>query len=265
MRTCKQCGKNLSPHQLNFCGHKCRGASRTGISSIPELPCKICGTLVRKRPKTEGAGIVCSDACLRESRRRTGKQLAIDGKIPHNPMSEEARKAASKRMTGAGCPKWNGGKTTGGSGKYTLVTAPPDYPFPESVSTRGYIREHRMVMELHLGRPLRKDEEIHHINHDSKDNRIENLQVMTRQEHMAQESADGTFHKRWMPCVYGCGKGTKAALNRHFQACAGCRKEHPEDPRSFMEHEWTPKPLQGSRTRRARERVNALVAARNAS
>ena len=43
--------------------------------------------------------------------------------------------------------------------------------------------EHRTIMEQHLGRPLTDDEVVHHINGDTFDNRIENLQLMTRTEH----------------------------------------------------------------------------------
>lgn len=42
---------------------------------------------------------------------------------------------------------------------------------------------HRLVMQRALGRPLGRWEFVHHINGDPRDNRIENLQVMTAQEH----------------------------------------------------------------------------------
>jgi hypothetical protein len=47
------------------------------------------------------------------------------------------------------------------------------------------IKEHRLVMEEHLGRKLLPFEHIHHINGDIKDNRIDNLMVMARNEHVS--------------------------------------------------------------------------------
>ena len=42
---------------------------------------------------------------------------------------------------------------------------------------------HIVTMEKHIGRRLLPNEVVHHINKDRKDNRIENLQLMTRSEH----------------------------------------------------------------------------------
>ena len=50
-----------------------------------------------------------------------------------------------------------------------------------------YIREHRHVMQQHLGRLLERHEHIHHINGNPQDNRIENLQLMTNSEHQKLE------------------------------------------------------------------------------
>lgn len=46
-----------------------------------------------------------------------------------------------------------------------------------------YLFRYRQVLEEHLGRALRPDEVVHHINGDPLDDRIENLQLMSPEEH----------------------------------------------------------------------------------
>jgi hypothetical protein len=49
------------------------------------------------------------------------------------------------------------------------------------------VREHRWLMEQHLGRKLERWEHVHHINDDSSDNRLENLEVLSNADHQRKE------------------------------------------------------------------------------
>lgn len=66
--------------------------------------------------------------------------------------------------------KW---KTQGG---YIMIFR-PNHP---NADVNGCVREHCFVLSEHIGRPLKKNESVHHINGLRDDNRIENLELWHR-------------------------------------------------------------------------------------
>lgn len=69
---------------------------------------------------------------------------------------------------------------------YVLIKV-DNHPCADS---KGYVREHRLVMEEKLGRYLRPGEVVHHINHIKNDNRIENLLLCSDEEHKKEHTGD---------------------------------------------------------------------------
>jgi hypothetical protein len=88
-------------------------------------------------------------------------------------------------LSGKNNPSWRGGVYIDPEG-YRLISNPV-HPFANSA---GYVREHRLIMEKHLGRYLTQKEVVHHINGNVQDNRVENLELFeSNGKHLAVELA----------------------------------------------------------------------------
>lgn len=60
---------------------------------------------------------------------------------------------------------------------YRRVKLDKDDPYIEMSRLNGYVMKHRYIMAQHLGRALKKKEQVHHIDGDRSNNDISNLQL----------------------------------------------------------------------------------------
>jgi len=121
--------------------------------------CKNCGIEFYEFPYLKGKKKFCSTNC---ANKYNAEKLSKDRKGKGNPMY-------GKRA-------WN-------YKGFTITTDKRKQRYKLIYVNRKQIKEHRYIMEQYLGRKLKKEEVVHHINGDSLDNRIENLKVMTVGEH----------------------------------------------------------------------------------
>jgi len=124
---------------------------------LPARPCVSCGTEFEPRVGANPAhGLYCGRSCANKVNRQQRAPWGVDGHRTIEP------------------------------GRYVRVRMPSH---PAATGT-GYVYEHRLVVEKRLGRYLREDEQIHHINGDKTDNRDENLEVLTKAEHLKKHRAE---------------------------------------------------------------------------
>ena len=110
------------------------------------------------------------------------------------PVTEEARRKISKARKGTRKRQdyeFGGHEKTRKDG-YIKVYC-PDHP---AATKDGYVMKHRLVMELEIGRYLTGDEAVHHVNHNRADNRLENLRLMTKHDHMSMHMKERWEEKR---------------------------------------------------------------------
>lgn len=110
------------------------------------------------------------------------------------PKMSKARTGEKRTITiyGDKHHSWKGGRVLHKHSGYILIRQ-RNHP---QAQKGGYVFEHRLIMERYLGRYLTKDEEVHHMNHNKSDNRIQNLMLFKNHaDHIKYEHKKGERKK----------------------------------------------------------------------
>ena len=80
------------------------------------------------------------------------------------------------------------GRKVGGRNKFHKRIIQHGYvmifdPKHRQAMKNGYVREHRMIMSDFIGKRIKDDEHVHHKNENKKDNRLQNLELISCAEH----------------------------------------------------------------------------------
>jgi hypothetical protein len=154
-----------------------------------------------------------SDGLYRRRFGSYGNALRIAGLEVKKPIpGPVCRKRMVEAHRGKRSFAWKGGKIKDCNG-YVLIWA-PNHPNSNAGRRKAYVAEHRMVMADHLGRPLRKDETVHHKNGNREDNRLENLELWSTNHPSGQRVNDIV---KWAKCFLE-SYGLRVIGNIHEEA-----------------------------------------------
>src|SRR5688500_18660512 len=114
------------------------------------------------------------------------RQLPEYRTLPEHPLGPYRAKPGGRPRSPSALPSCRGGHTCIHPSGYVLEYS-PDHP---AAHKAGVCRQHRLVLECTLGRLLDPSEVVHHKNGRKTDNRPENLELLTRQQHGTKHRAE---------------------------------------------------------------------------
>lgn len=153
-RICLICGNEFKPYHNNrpqkYCSWECKAKAQIGRKQpypgkLYYLNCKICDKEFRVPPCRLKISKYCSNEC---------RQISYRGK---KHTKEHNDKIGYWSQMGRN-PRWKGGRASHSLG-YIWIKQ-PNHPFAD---VRGYVLEHRLVVEKQIGRYLEKGEIVHHL------------------------------------------------------------------------------------------------------
>ena len=119
---------------------------------------------------------------------RINRSKAMKGRV----VSEEQRRMISEKNS-CNFDGMNGYGHTKKHNRGYVVVYVPKHPHAHA---DGYVMFHTVLMERKIGRYLKGNEVVHHVNHDRSDNRIENLRLMDKKEHMSMHMKERCEKRR---------------------------------------------------------------------
>jgi len=155
------------------------------------IPCKTCSKEFYISPCQEGATKYCSESCRSKgcdrSSRKTGRYFncgicgkqKYQAKIAYEKNSKTGIKFCSQKCKTRALKK----EIVSYGFKYMGGPKKESNPYVTKMIDGIRYKFHRKVMEDHIGRKLNRNEHVHHINGDKKDNRIDNLQIVSPSQH----------------------------------------------------------------------------------
>ncbi len=178
---CKLLNLNLKVKKTIFCSQKCIDIfikhsryKKKGKS----ICCKQCkGYFYNYASRSEGKhGIFCSNFCNGKFRYESLETKKFF-KIAH-----DEKKCFQKGYQNSKSNQYKGFIKTGSNIEKGIR-------YKRKTINGKQMQLHRYIMEYSIGRKLKEDEVVHHINENIHDNSIENLKIMSRVEH-------GRLHKK---------------------------------------------------------------------
>ena len=188
-KICKYCGKefqiiNCRKDTAKYCSKECANDSRKGDFNCK---CEICGKPLHRKPYTlkKNKHITCSTECLNKL-----KSKLYSGEGNHQYGLKGTLNASFK---GNIVRRRNNNVTD-------ILVYEPTHPY---CNKDGRVKLHRLIVEQNYQKfdskyfeeinnrtVLKKDIDVHHLNFNHDDNRIENLVPLTRGEHTTLHNAN---------------------------------------------------------------------------